>query len=252
MADPGPDHEVRAVRHVPDSVLELLQKRCEAGRFSRARLRYLRKRWFWIISIGGTRLVKRAVDAVGAGCGLVVLSPLMLLTALAIKLDDRGPVIFWQTRVGRWGREFRCPKFRSMHIDAEARKAALLAQNQHAEGVTFKMRADPRITRVGRFIRKASIDELPQLWCVLLGQMSIVGPRPPVPSEVAHYTLQQRRRLDAIPGLTCFWQVQGRGDLAFAQQVELDLKYVDSQSLWLDIVLIAKTIPAVLFGRGAY
>jgi len=139
-----------------------------------------------------------------------------------------------------------------MYIDAEARKAALMAQNEMAGGVLFKMKDDPRITRVGKYIRRGSIDELPQLWNVLKGDMSLVGPRPPVPSEVALYTLADRRRLDAIPGITCIWQVSGRSEIPFKQQVELDVAYIESQSFWLDLKLLLKTIPAVLLGRGAY
>jgi lipopolysaccharide/colanic/teichoic acid biosynthesis glycosyltransferase len=155
-------------------------------------------------------------------------------------------------RVGQWGREFRFPKFRSMVLDAEKRKQDLLGVNQHGEGITFKMKRDPRITRTGAILRKLSIDELPQLWCVLKGDMSLVGPRPPVPSEVARYTLADRRRLDIKPGLTCIWQVSGRSELAFDKQVNLDVQYIDSHSLWLDIALLLKTIPAILTGRGAY
>ena len=125
-------------------------------------------------------------------------------------------------------------------------------ENDHDESITFKMKRDPRVTWIGRIIRKLSLDELPQLWCVLKGEMSLVGPRPPVPSEVAQYTLADRRRLEAVPGLTCIWQVSGRGDIPFDQQVQLDVQYIESQSLWLDIKLLFRTVPAVLFGRGAY
>jgi lipopolysaccharide/colanic/teichoic acid biosynthesis glycosyltransferase len=169
-----------------------------------------------------------------------------------VKLHDRGPILFWQQRVGQWGREFPFPKFRSMVVNAEALKASLMAQNEHKNGVTFKMKRDPRITPIGGFMRKTSIDELPQLLCVLSGDMSLVGPRPPVPQEVARYTLADRRRLDVKPGLTCYWQVEGRGDIGFAQQVDLDVRYVNSQSFWLDLLLLLKTVPAVLVGKGAY
>ena len=125
-------------------------------------------------------------------------------------------------------------------------------QSDHEDSITFKMKRDPRITWIGRIIRKLSIDELPQLWCVLRGDMSLVGPRPPLPSEVEQYSLSDRRRLEVIPGLTCIWQVSGRGDIPFAEQVELDAQYIESQSLWLDILLLLKTVPAVLLGRGAY
>ena len=142
-----------------------------------------------------------------------------------------------------------------MVIDAEKRRAELLEKSHHrgsGNDITFKMKRDPRITPFGRFIRKLSIDELPQLWCVLTGEMSLVGPRPPLPVEVARYNLSDRRRLNIKPGLTCIWQVEGRGDIAFAEQVELDTQYINSQSLLLDIKLLFKTIPAVLIGKGAY
>jgi lipopolysaccharide/colanic/teichoic acid biosynthesis glycosyltransferase len=161
-------------------------------------------------------------------------------------------VLFWQSRVGRRGREFPFPKFRSMVINAEALKDKLLALNDHHDSVTFKIRKDPRVTWIGRIIRKASIDELPQLWCVLKGDMSLVGPRPPVPREVSRYSLQDRRRLDVTPGLTCIWQVSGRGDIPFHRQVELDVQYIESQSIWLDLLLLMKTAPAILIGKGAY
>ncbi|MCB9799667.1 MAG: sugar transferase [Candidatus Omnitrophica bacterium] len=222
------------------------------GRIGSGRLRFLQKKYAWLFVVGGTKLIKRIMDFTAALFLLVLLSPLFLLVSILIKLTDGGPVIFWQTRVGLYGKEFRFPKFRSMVLDAEVLKDKLLEQNQHKEGITFKMKKDPRVTWIGRIIRKLSIDELPQLWCVLNGQMSLVGPRPPVPREVILYTLSARRRLDAIPGLTCIWQVSGRGDIPFSKQVELDIQYIESQSLWLDICLLFKTIPAVLTGKGAY
>jgi lipopolysaccharide/colanic/teichoic acid biosynthesis glycosyltransferase len=139
-----------------------------------------------------------------------------------------------------------------MYLDAEARKTALLGDNEMAGGTTFKMKADPRVTRVGRFIRKASIDELPQLWNVLVGDMSLVGPRPPVPQEVASYDAVSMRRLAVKPGITCIWQVAGRSDIPFAEQVQLDLRYIDERSLWMDVKLLLATVPAVLLARGAY
>jgi lipopolysaccharide/colanic/teichoic acid biosynthesis glycosyltransferase len=197
-------------------------------------------------------LLKRFIDILGSITLMIALSPVFLLIATLIKATDRGPVLFWQKRVGRWGREFPFPKFRSMVINAEQLKDQLLAQNDHGESVTFKMKKDPRITWIGRIIRRGSLDELPQLWCVLKGEMSLVGPRPPVPREVALYSLADRRRLDAMPGLTCIWQVSGRGDIPFPEQVALDVRYIESQSLWLDIKLLFQTIPAVLLGKGAY
>ena len=195
---------------------------------------------------------KRVIDCVLSGLGLLALSPVFLLTALAIRLDSHGPALFSQDRVGRDGKLFRCWKFRSMYMDAEKRKAELMKQNEMSGGVLFKMKEDPRITRVGKFIRKASIDELPQLWNVFIGDMSLVGPRPAVPAEVDQYTPYQRGRLQVKPGITCLWQVSGRSDLNFEEQVRLDLQYARIRSLGVDFTLLFKTIPAVLFARGAY
>lgn len=197
-------------------------------------------------------MAKRALDVAAAAIALLLLAPLFVVVALLIKLQDRGPVIFVQKRVGRRRHEFDFPKFRSMRVDAEAQKASLMSLNEHKCGVVFKIRRDPRVTRVGRFIRKYSIDELPQLWCVLRGDMSLVGPRPPLPSEVRLYTVEQWRRLDVTPGLTCIWQVSGRADLDFLEQVRLDLEYIDHRSLLLDLRILLRTLPAVVSGRGAY
>jgi lipopolysaccharide/colanic/teichoic acid biosynthesis glycosyltransferase len=184
---------------------------------------------------------------------LLLLVPLLLLVAVAIRLGDGGPALYWQRRVGRDGVEFDFPKFRSMRVDADAIRQRLLAANEHgADGVTFKLRRDPRITPIGRWIRRTSIDELPQLWCVLAGTMSLVGPRPPLVSEVARYSLEQRQRLAVTPGLTCIWQVNGRSEVPFPQQVEMDLDYIRRPSLWADIKLLLQTVPAVVRGRGAY
>jgi lipopolysaccharide/colanic/teichoic acid biosynthesis glycosyltransferase len=211
------------------------------------------KRRVWKVAVGGAAAAKRAIDICASAAGLVAMAPLFGVIAACIKATDRGPVLFWQTRVGRWGREFPFPKFRSMVINAEEVRKKLAALNQHGDGgVTFKMKRDPRVTWIGRIIRKLSLDEMPQLWCVLSGEMSLVGPRPPLPGEVARYTLADRRRLDVTPGLTCIWQVSGRSDIPFDRQVELDVEYIRSQSLWLDIKLLFRTIPAVLLGRGAY
>ena len=199
-----------------------------------------------------SKLVKRGTDVVGAALLLAALAPLFGVVALLIKLTDGGPVLFWQKRVGRWGKEFPFPKFRSMVVDAEKLKDQLLHLNDHKDGVTFKMKRDPRVTWIGRIIRKLSIDELPQLWCVLRGQMSLVGPRPPLPREVGQYSLEDRRRLEIDPGLTCIWQVSGRGAVPFPRQVELDVEYIHNRSFGLDLKLILLTIPAVLTGKGAY
>lgn len=207
----------------------------------------------WRIAQRAGDASKRALDILVASAALLAASPLFLVVATLIKATDRGPVLFWQTRVGKWGHTFRFPKFRSMVTNAEALQKELFARNQHGgEGVTFKMKRDPRITWIGRFIRKTSIDELPQLWCVLRGDMSLVGPRPALEKEVARYSLDDRRRLDAIPGLTCTWQVSGRSDIAFPEQVRLDVDYIAQQSLWVDVKLLLRTIPAVVTGRGAY
>ena len=197
-------------------------------------------------------LSKRCLDLIGAITGIILLSPLMLLIATLVKLEDGGPIFFKQQRVGKLGMTFTCFKFRSMSIDAEKQKLSILEENRHGSGITFKMKTDPRITRIGRLTRKLSIDELPQLWNVVRGEMSIVGPRPPIPSEVARYTQVHRRRLEAKPGLTCIWQVSGRADIPFPRQVLMDIEYVEKQSLFADIMLILRTFPAVLLGKGAY
>lgn len=196
--------------------------------------------------------VKRALDLTSSGLGLLLLSPVFGLLAIIIKLESPGPVFFSQTRVGMNGRRFRCWKFRSMSIDADQRKEELMEDNEMAGGTTFKIKRDPRVTRIGRFIRKASIDELPQLWNVFVGDMSLVGPRPPVPQEVAEYDAYEMRRLAVKPGITCIWQVSGRSDIPFREQVRLDIEYISKRCVWLDLMLLLKTIPAVLFARGAY
>lgn len=195
---------------------------------------------------------KRAMDVVLAILGLVLVSPVFLLAALFVKLSSPGPVFFVQTRVGRGGKTFRCYKFRSMITGAESLQKHLAEQSQHEDPRTFKMRRDPRVTKVGEILRKTSVDELPQLVNVLKGDMSIVGPRPPLPQEVAKYSRQDLRRLEVVPGLTCIWQVHGRGDVPFPEQVKMDISYVEQQSLLLDLKLILLTIPAVILGRGAY
>lgn len=205
----------------------------------------------WWLRYRSFRIVKRALDIVVSAVALALLSPLLGLLALWIRRDG-GPVLYWQTRVGLDGREFPFPKLRSMVVDADALKDQLLAHNDHHDSVTFKMRNDPRVTPVGRILRRFSLDELPQFWCVLKGDMSLVGPRPPVPREVAVYTLADRQRLTVAPGLTCIWQVQGRGEVPFEQQVIMDRDYIFRPSLGQDVRLLLKTIPAVLGGRGAF
>ena len=218
---------------------------------NRLRAQRARLSWWWHRRQLST--AKRLLDLMVVLPALVVLAPLFLLVALAIRLHDGGPVMFWQRRVGLDGREFAFPKFRSMRVDAEAVREKLLATNQHGQGgVTFKMKRDPRITPVGRWIRRTSIDELPQLWCVLRGSMSLVGPRPPLVSEVSRYSMADRQRLSVVPGLTCIWQVNGRSEVPFPQQVEMDVDYIRRPSIWADILLLLKTLPAVIRGRGAY
>lgn len=196
-------------------------------------------------------IANRVSDIAIAATALVALSPLLIGTAIAIKLDSKGPVLFRQTRVGKDGRHFSMIKFRSMYTDAEARQAALLATSDR-EGVCFKSRTDPRITRVGRLIRRASIDELPQIINVLQGEMSIVGPRPALPREVALYPARAMGRLAVKPGITGIWQVAGRADVSFEKMVEMDLTYASSRNLLLDYILILLTVRAVVSGRGAY
>ncbi|HEY0450402.1 sugar transferase [Actinophytocola sp.] len=200
---------------------------------------------------GMRRAVKGMVDRVGAFTILALASPMMLLTALAIMLDSRGPVFYKQRRVGKSGKEFTIVKFRTMIRDADRRKAEL-AQANEGSGVLFKMRKDPRITRVGAILRRYSMDELPQLFNVLSGAMSLVGPRPPLPEESARYEPDMRRRLLVKPGLTGLWQVSGRSDLPWEESVRLDLRYVEDWSLALDAMILWKTFRAVLGGQGAY
>lgn len=228
---------------------ELLKQVSKKGGIQRS-LRV--KRMLWKAVIKGTLAFKRLMDIIISLTAIILLSPLFLIVGLCIKLTDGGPIFYVQTRVGKQGREFPFPKFRSMVLNADKMKDTLLKQAERVGDVTFKMKKDPRVTTIGRFIRRFSIDELPQVWCVLIGDMSIVGPRPPVPREVRLYTQEDRRRLEVIPGLTGIWQVSGRSDIGFKQQVELDVLYIESHSVWLDIKLILKTIPAVLLGKGAY
>lgn len=213
---------------------------------------YWRKKYFWLLVVSGAKFIKRSLDIVVSLLAFLFLSPLMLIAAIAIKAYDGGPIFYTTNRVGKWGEEFPFTKFRSMRVGADKHKAALQKQIETKELQRFKMRADPRITPVGRLLRRTSIDELPQLWSILIGDMSLVGPRAPLPEEVAHYTIEQRKRLDVTPGLTGIWQVSGRSEVSFNKQVSLDLEYIESQSLWLDLKLLIKTIPAVLFGKGAY
>lgn len=196
-------------------------------------------------------LVKRAVDLAVAGVMLVLLSPLMVVTGLLVKMTSPGPVFFVQDRVGMNQRRFRLYKFRSMVVNADKIKQEIAHLNEN-DGPAFKIQNDPRVTRVGRVIRKYSIDELPQLFNVLKGEMSLVGPRPPLPEEVEKYEWMFRRRLSVKPGITCVWQVNGRSETSFADWMKMDKDYVENWSLWLDFKILMLTVPAVLFGRGAH
>ncbi len=206
----------------------------------------------WEGAVLFAHVLKRILDIFIALSAIILLSPVFIVTSLAIFLTDRGNVIYSQERVGKNGRHFRFLKFRSMVRNADKMKEELSEMNESGDGVIFKMKHDPRITRVGRLIRRFSIDELPQLFNVLKGDMSIVGPRPALPDEVALYTLEERKRLHVTPGITCIWQVSGRSEIPFREQVRLDLQYISSTSIWTDIKLILKTIPAVITGKGAY
>jgi len=201
---------------------------------------------------GGRRLLKGVLDRTLAGVGLLLLLPVLLLIGLLVRADSPGPAIFRQHRVGLGGRGFTCYKFRSMRVTAEADRALLLDLNERSEGLLFKIRDDPRITRVGRWLRKYSMDELPQLWNVFKGDMSAVGPRPPLPSEAEKYGFDVRRRLLVKPGLTGLWQISGRADLPWDEAVRLDLFYVENWSPALDLLVLWKTAFAVLRGHGAY
>ena len=196
-------------------------------------------------------ILKRLMDIVGASLGLLLASPIMIIVAILIKLEDpKGPIFFSQIRNGAYPTTFKMYKFRSMYIDAENRLQELMHLNEQS-GPAFKIKDDPRITKVGKFIRKTSLDELPQLFNVLKGDMSLVGPRPAIPREVEQYTAYQKQRLFVKPGLTCIWQVSGRNNIEFEQWVELDIKYIKTRSLWLDIKLILLTIPALLGDENA-
>ena len=211
-----------------------------------ARSRGRRRRSFrilaWRVTVLLSYVIKRCIDIVGSVLALVI----------AVKATSPGPVIFTQTRVGRYGRHFKFYKFRSMFTDAEKRRAALASQNESADGVIFKMKRDPRVTPLGRFMRRTSLDELPQFWNVLVGDMSLVGPRPPLPDEVKEYTLEDRKRLDVIPGITGTWQILGRSEIPFKEQVRLDKEYILAPGVLKDIAILLRTVPAIIGGRGAY
>ena len=191
-------------------------------------------------------ICKRAIDIIGAGSGLILLSPIIAIVACLVKFTSKGPVFFSQKRVGKNGQLFDMYKFRSMVVNAEELKEKLVHQNEMS-GPMFKMKDDPRVTKVGKFIRKTSLDELPQLWNVLKGDMSLVGPRPSLPKEVKQFEKWMYKRLTVKPGLTCYWQVSGRNNIDFEDWMKLDISYVEDRNLWIDIKLIFKTV-FVLFG----
>lgn len=215
----------------------------------KARLRGAR----WVLLQHGPAWGKRVLDGVVVVPALIFLMPLFAVVSALIWATDRGPVLYWQQRVGLMGKPFDFPKFRSMCVNSDGLRQTLEALNQHGtQGVTFKLKRDPRITWIGRVIRRFSIDELPQLWCVLKGDMTLVGPRPPLPAEVARYDLSDRERLSVVPGLTCIWQVSGRAEVPFDRQVLMDVEYIHQRSLLTDLTLLLRTVPAVILGRGAY
>ena len=233
----------------------LVLRRYEAAQTLAGRLllnlhvEFQRMRASWLT--GGGTAMKRGFDIAASFLALVFLSPLFGLIAVLVKIEDGGPIFFPQIRVGQYGREFKMYKIRSMCLDAEQRLKEIIEKNHHKEGVTFKLKDDPRITRVGKWLRKFSFDELPQLYNVLIGDMSLVGPRPPLPREVSKYSLAHRRRLAFKPGITCIWQISGRAEIDFSGQVQLDVDYIETQGFWVDVKILAKTIPAVLSGKGA-
>ena len=229
--------------------LDLPVSKADVKRFQR---RQRLKLMIWELSMGSLFFIKRSVDILASGLGMLVLSPVYFGLIAAIIIEDGWPVFYSQDRVGQNGRVFRFYKFRSMVRNADKIKEQLKEQNESGDGVIFKMKHDPRVTKIGRFIRRYSLDELPQLFNVFIGDMSLVGPRPPIPAEVAEYTLEERKRLHVKPGITCIWQVSGRSDIPFKEQVQLDVQYIRSQGIWNDFLLLLKTIPAVLLGKGAY
>jgi lipopolysaccharide/colanic/teichoic acid biosynthesis glycosyltransferase len=247
-----------ALHLAEQQALRLIKAQSRLGRVQ-MRCAMKLKRWSWLAVVHGTQAVKRVFDIAVSLVAILIAAPIFIVIALLIRRDG-GPVFFKQKRIGLLGREFEMLKFRSMCVDAEAKLKELLAQNEKSQGVTFKMKNDPRITSIGRFIRKSSIDELPQFFNVLRGDMSIVGPRPPLPREVALYSTTDRRRLYARPGITCLWQVGERsggrweiGDrnaIDFDEQVTLDVRYIESHSLSRDFWILLKTVPAILLGKG--
>jgi len=210
------------------------------------------KNILWHFKLLSSSFFKRVLDIFVSSIMLVLLTPLFVIVSILIRTESKGAVLFSQNRVGLRGKEFKMYKFRSMVIEASSLQEVLDAKNESTDGVVFKMKNDPRITKIGKFIRKTSIDELPQLFNVLRGEMSLVGPRPPLPKEVALYQIDERKRLHMKPGITCIWQVSGRSEIPFKQQVVMDKKYIKEHGFIYDLILLLKTIPAVLFSKGSY
>lgn len=233
-------------------MIDDLYQRYGQPRSKTSRLKFLWKKYAWIFVVKSSYFVKRALDIIISAACMVLFFPVFVMIAFIIKCSDGGPVLYVSERVGKWGKPFRFPKFRTMIVGADKIKEELLDQSDDRHLKRFKMKKDPRITTIGNVLRKTSLDELPQLWSVFIGDMSLVGPRPPLPQEVEHYTIDERRRLDIKPGITCFWQVSGRSSIPFDEQVKLDIKYIESQSMSLDFKLLLHTIPAIIFGKGAY
>ena len=206
----------------------------------------------WNITIYSGFTLKRFLDLLVILLFSPIFIPTFLIICIAIKLDSYGPIIFKQKRVGFGGREFNFFKFRTMYQGSELELSNIYHLNESKDGVIFKLKKDPRVTKIGRLLRKTSMDELPQIFNVIKGDMSLVGPRPPIRDEVEKYSLDERKRLLIKPGITCLWQISGRSDLPFKQQVELDKEYIRSRGILKDIYILFKTIPAVLSGKGAY
>ena len=196
--------------------------------------------------------IKRLLDIIISALLLILLMPIFLITSICIKCTDFGPILYWQKRIGYKGKLFNFPKFRSMIMNADSKKQAIAHKSHHQSSITFKMKNDPRVTWIGKYIRKLSIDEFPQFYSVLIGDMTLIGPRPCLPKEAAKYTLTERQRLESQPGLSCIWQISGRADIPFDQQFLMDIDYINNRSLSLDFKILVLTIPAVVFGKGAY
>ncbi len=241
-------YSLRNIRfHIVPGVLDLLASRvsvAEAGDIPLLTIRDVGLR-------GGKALLKRSFDVLLSLMTLIILAPIFLLVALVIRLDSHGPILIRQSRIGRDGLPFQMLKFRSMRLGANVEEEHLRHLSGQTEG-TFKLQNDPRVTRVGSWLRRFSFDELPQLWNVLRGEMSLVGPRPALPQEVAKYSDWNRKRLRIRPGVTGLWQVSGRSDISFPEMIRLDLFYIENWSLWLDCKLLLRTIPVVIMGKGAY